>query len=180
VARAAQGKRVVHLATHGFFAGDACQSALIAQGGGDGEALGMNPMLLSGLALAGANDGGMGGGDGIWTAEEIANLSLAGTELVVLSACDTALGTIEAGEGVLGLRRAFSLSGAKTTVMSLWPVDDVATAWLMNSLYEALPGTPAPDALRQAQLALLEHNRAEFGEALPETWAAFIVSGGRW
>ncbi len=178
VAAAVQGKRVVHLATHGFFAGEGCRSALISNGG-DEAVLGMNPMLLSGLALAGANAGGAGGGDGVWTAEEIAGLSLAGTELVVLSACDTALGTVEAGEGVLGLRRAFTLTGAGTTVMSLWPVDDVATAQLMAGLYDALDGQPAAAALRQAQLDLLAANRAA-GEARPETWAAFIASGGRW
>ncbi len=178
VAEAVAGKRYVHLATHGFFAGEGCRSALAADSN-ERVVLGMNPMLLSGLALAGANDGGTGRGDGIWTAEEIAALPLAGAELVVLSACDTALGTIEAGEGVLGLRRAFTMSGARTTTMSLWPVDDQATAWLMAELYGGLEGSGPVEALRQAQLALLAHNRATAGEARPETWAAFIASGGK-
>ncbi len=180
VAQEAQGKRVVHLATHGFFAGESCRSAMVAEGGGGDAVLGMNPMLLSGLALAGANDGGEGGGDGVWTAEEIAGLSLEGTELVVLSACDTALGTIEAGEGVLGLRRAFTLTGAGTMVMSLWPVDDRSTALLMQTLYGGLAEHSAPEALRLAQLALLAQNRTQEGEARPETWAAFIASGADW
>ncbi|MEZ4320542.1 MAG: CHAT domain-containing tetratricopeptide repeat protein [Myxococcota bacterium] len=166
---------VVHLATHGFFATGECRAALERDEGQE-RAVGMNPMLLSGLALAGANRDPRA----IWTAEEIATLPLDGVDLVVLSACETGLGEIADGEGLLGLRRAFTLSGARATVMSLWPVDDAATGTLMKGFYEALLADPRRDeaaALRAAQRALLERNRAELGEARPETWAAFVVSG---
>ena len=98
-----------------------------------------NPLLLSGLALAGANRRAAAGpdeDDGILTAEEVASLNLQGTEWAVLSACDTGLGEIKAGEGVFGLRRAFQIAGARTVIMSLWSVDDRATRPWMRALYE--------------------------------------------
>lgn len=162
----------VHLATHGFFATGACRASL----GASEDVVGMNPLLLSGVALAGANDDSAA----IWTAEEISTLPLGGVDLVVLSACETGLGAIADGEGVQGLRRAFALSGNRATVMSLWPVDDAATQTLMGSFYQALLADPLRDeqaALRTAQRALLAHNLAELGEARPETWAAFVVAG---
>ncbi len=171
------GKRVVHLATHGFFAGGECSSSL-----DDG---GFNPMLLSGLALAGDPHQTPGAPeDGILTAEEIAGLDLRGTELVLLSACETALGdTSRSGEGVLGLQRGFAIAGAESVVMSLWSVPDAQTATLMKTLTSQLarrrPASPAT-ALREAQLALLHHNRDEYGLPLPHTWAAWVVSGSGW
>ena len=98
-------------------------------------------MLLSGLAFAGANrrlSAPIDQDDGILTAEEVAaSLDLQGVEWAVLSACDTGLGQIMAGEGVLGLRRAFQIAGARTVIMSLWSVDDSAPprTW-MRALYE--------------------------------------------
>lgn len=121
-----------------------------------------NPMLRSGLLLAGAETWINGGHppaeaeDGMLTAEDVMGLDLLATELVVLSACDSGLGEIHVGEGVFGLRRAFVLAGAKTLVMTLWKVSDVATAILMERLYDNLlrRRLPRDRALREAQLYL--------------------------
>jgi len=171
---AAPGTRLVHLATHGFFASGDCSDSV--------DAGGWNPMLRSGLVLAGANRerSPTDPQDGILTAEEIAGLDLRGTELVLLSACETALGdTSRSGEGVLGLQRGFSLAGAQAVVMSLWAVPDVETAALMQTLVSRVGKRrtlSAAGALRDAQLELLNDNRKQFGEPLPHTWAAWIVS----
>ena len=133
----------------------------------------MNPLLRSGLALAGANrDRGADGG--ILTALEASNLNLWGTELVTLSACDTGVGEVRNGEGVYGLRRAFFLAGAETLVMSLWPVSDYVTREMMTAYY-ARPqeGLGRGDALRQAQLAML----ARPDRRHPFYWASFIQAG---
>jgi CHAT domain-containing protein len=124
-----------------------------------------NPLVLSGLVLAGANLP-PGGDDvlahkdrGILTAEAVAGLDLAGLELVVLSACETGLGLVGGGEGVFGLQRAFHLAGAHNVIASLWKVDDRATAALMALFYDRLwgQGRPPLEALREAQLALYRH-----------------------
>jgi hypothetical protein len=131
-----------------------------------------NPLLRSGLALAAANRALVGGGpdageDGLLTAEEVAGLELSGTELVVLSACDTGLGEIRTGEGVFGLRRAFFMAGARTLVLSLWKVSDVATTILMERFYENLTarGLGRSAALREAQRALRDITIAELRAA---------------
>ncbi|MBT3223788.1 MAG: CHAT domain-containing protein, partial [Proteobacteria bacterium] len=137
-------------------------------------------MVLSGIVLAGANANSGGPDDGIWSAEEVASLDLRGTELVVLSACETGLGEVASSEGVMGLRRAFALSGTQSLVMSLWAVDDEATQQLMGSFYRSrLKGRKITTlaALRQAQLELLKSNRQRFGAGKPGTWAASISSG---
>jgi len=172
------GKRLIHLATHGYFAGASCGSSM------EDELVevvaGSNPLLLSGLALAGANaTTPLDRNDNVLTAEEIVTIDLRGTELVVLSACETGLGIIRSGEGVLGLRRAFAVAGAQTLVMSLWGVGDEATAALMDDFYRIhrrRKGASPAVALRAAQLARLASHRAELGEAQPQDWAAFIVS----
>jgi CHAT domain-containing protein len=169
--RDAPGKRLIHLATHGFFATGAVRSGL-------GEAGGMNPMLLSGVVLAGANVGGAGDGDdGILTAEEVVGLDLRGAELVVLSACETGLGEVADGEGVLGLRRAFALAGARSLVLSLWKVPDLETQRLMDAFYGALATESPADALRAAQLKLIGELRERGDAGHPFYWAAFVVSG---
>src|SRR5258705_13577131 len=97
-----------------------------------------NPLLRSGLALAGANLHDNSNDDGILTALEASGLNLWGTKLFVLSACDTGVGEVRTGEGVYGLRRAFALAGAESLLMSLWPASDYATRELMTNYYRNL------------------------------------------
>jgi CHAT domain-containing protein/tetratricopeptide (TPR) repeat protein len=136
-----------------------------------------NPLLRSGLALAGANAGLRGEAplhaeDGLLTAEDVTGLDLAGTELVVLSACETGLGGVRTGEGVFGLRRAFSLAGAKTLIISLWKVPDEPTRELMVNFYRRLlAGCGRAQALREAQLSM----NARYPD--PFYWGAFICQG---
>jgi CHAT domain-containing protein len=172
----AAGKRVLHLATHGFFLDSCGPAASVVSAGASGPM--DNPLLLSGLALVGANESKRSG-DGILTAEEIASLNLDGLEWVVLSACDTGLGEIHAGEGVFGLRRAFQLAGARTVIMSLWPVDDSSAGRWMQELYRArfLRGAPTSEAVRTATLSLLAHRRAAHLSTHPLYWAGFLAAG---
>jgi superkiller protein 3 len=137
-----------------------------------------NPLLRSGLALAGANAWLQGlrppsdAEDGLLTAEDVTGLDLPATELVVLSACETGLGQVKVGEGILGLRRAFVLAGARTLVMSLWKVPDDATRELMEDFYQRLKaGEGRAEALRHAQLTL----KAKYPD--PLCWGAFICQG---
>lgn len=174
----APGSRFVHLATHGFFATGEVRSALSGDDVGAERAVGFNPMLLSGVVLAGANQRRGGGEDGVLTAEEVLSLDLRGVELVTLSACETGLGEVTDGEGVLGLRRAFALAGARALALSLWKVPDAETGQLMAAFYEGLAtGAEPVAALRAAQLAQIEAMRAEGRAPHPLFWAAFLVSG---
>ena len=139
-------------------------------------------LLLSGLALAGANLRATtkpNEEDGILTAQEVASLDLSSVEWVVLSACDTGLGRMQAGEGVLGLRRAFQIAGAATVIMSLWEVEDRAARQWMNALYAArLKGhAGTADAVRQAGLTVLRERRAQARSTHPYYWAAFVAAG---
>ncbi|HLL77786.1 MAG TPA: CHAT domain-containing protein, partial [Pyrinomonadaceae bacterium] len=137
---------LLHIATHGFFLGDQGNAAGVAASRGLGladalarPARGENPLLRSGLALSGANARRGGGGeDGILTALEAAGLDLWGTRLVTLSACNTAVGEVQNGDGVYGLRRALVLAGSESQLMSLWPVSDYATRDLMVEYYRRL------------------------------------------
>ncbi|NLE03751.1 MAG: CHAT domain-containing protein [Crenarchaeota archaeon] len=173
--------RFLHFATHGFFLKnreenkhlnslDIAESFICSSIS--------NPMLRSGLALAGANTWAKGGQlpieaeDGILTAEDVSCLDLLDTELVVLSACETGLGETCNGEGVFGLRRAFNVAGAKRLVLSLWAVPDQATKELMVAFYEYfLSGLPCNVALHKAQLKLREVYPN------PCFWGAFILQG---
>jgi CHAT domain-containing protein len=180
----APGRRVLHVATHGFFLGEGCPS--IEGSPGSGGALpaivGENPLLLSGLALAGANRREAARAeeeDGVLTAEEIGALDLSGVEWAVLSGCDTGLGVLRSGEGVLGLRRAFQVAGARTLILSLSPVeDDSARAW-MRRLYEARfrEGLSTPEAVREASLSVLRSRRARGESTHPFYWAGFVAAG---
>ena len=186
--RQAAGRRVLHLATHAFFIGGDCAS-VTTTGAHDGRRAasppmqpGENPLLLSGLALAGANRRakvGMDEEDGVLTAEEIAALDLQGVEWAVLSACDTGVGEVQVGEGVLGLRRAFEVAGARTVIMSLWPVDDRATRSWMRALYDGrfARDLGTPEAVRAASLELLRDRRAKGLSTHPYYWAGFIAAG---
>jgi CHAT domain-containing protein/tetratricopeptide (TPR) repeat protein len=197
----------VHLATHGFFADAELRSAFQLNDTQERVAksavLIRNPLVLSGVVLAGANrqpqvnsDGVPVQDNGILTAEEVVELDLSHTELVVLSACETGLGEVAGGEGVFGLQRAFGMAGAHSTVASLWKVDDAATQKLMTRFYENLwqKKLPKLEALRQAQLSILydlpegsltrgaevvRANRADTStvRADPRLWAAWVLSG---
>lgn len=175
----ASGNRVLHLATHGFFLGGDCGSALSPA---DGDVSSENPLLLSGLVMAGANHRDAAGpdeDDGILTAEEIATLDLADTEWAVLSACDTGRGEIRDGEGVLGLQRAFRMAGARTIIMSLWPVEDESARGWMSALYSHhfVEGESTMDSAHNASLELLQERRALGLSTHPYYWAGFIASG---
>jgi CHAT domain-containing protein len=157
--------RFAHLATHGYFAPPQMKSALSrdVENGPHGlfgrEGItGWHPGLLSGLVLAGANRP-TPEDDGVLTALEIAEMGLSGVELAVLSACQTGLGQEAAGEGMMGLQRAFAVAGCKSVVSSLWSVHDAATAVLMGRFYHHLweKKLSKLEALRQAQLEVLRH-----------------------
>jgi CHAT domain-containing protein len=180
--------RILHLATHGFFLPDQPRAPGQDRLGLGFEPMGdmgrlagplpENPMLRSGLALAGANTWLKAGKppeeaeDGLLTAEDVSGLDLLATELVVLSACETGLGQVHVGEGVFGLRRAFVLAGAKTLVMSLWKVPDEPTRELMEDFYRRiLAGQGRADALRAAQLTM----KMKYPD--PYYWGAFICQG---
>ena len=136
-----------------------------------------NPLRRTGLAFAGANITWKGGevpegvDDGILTAYEVSNMDLRNTELVVLSACQTGLGDIKAGEGVFGLQRAFKLAGAKTIIMSLWNVSDKATSELMSKFFQYwIQGEPRLNAFNRAVKELRNDYPYE-----PDKWAAFVL-----
>jgi hypothetical protein len=132
-----------------------------------------DPLLRSGIALAGANLARQRDA-GILTALEASTLNLWGTKLVTLSACDTGIGAVRNGEGVYGLRRAFFLAGAQTLVMSLWPVSDYVTRTVMTDYYGGLArGLGREAALRRVQLAMLSDPQRRH----PFYWAAFIQAG---
>ncbi|WP_437586062.1 tetratricopeptide repeat protein [Sorangium sp. So ce1000] len=179
--KALDGPSIVHMATHGFFlaqprAGlhvpDEARPFVTLLQPGALPPLPENPLLRSGLALAGANLRRSGSEDGVLTALEVAGLNLWGTKLVVLSACDTGIGTLSRGEGVYGLRRALVLAGADSQIMSLWKVADKETQALMTAYYGRLSaGEGRSDALREVQLAMARKRLH------PYYWAAFIAGG---
>jgi CHAT domain-containing protein/tetratricopeptide (TPR) repeat protein len=188
VKRRAQGARVLHIATHGFFVGGQCavtsaRSADTRLQDPEGEAaVAENPLLMAGFALTGANRRHVvrpDEEDGILTAEEIASLQLSGVEWAVLSACDTGVGEVRAGEGVFGLRRAFHVAGARTVIMSLWPVEDEDALRWMASMYERRfhRGASAMEAMRDSSLEQLRRRRRAGLSTHPFYWAAFIAAG---
>jgi CHAT domain-containing protein len=180
-----QAPRILHIATHGFFLTNVERPDPNSRGLGlraFGDSLAPlpgftieNPLLRSGLALAGFNPRRSGGEDGVFTALEASQLNLFGTQLVVLSACDTGLGQVANGEGVYGLRRAFAIAGAESQLLSLWQVDDFGTQSLMARYYENLTaGMGRSEALRQVQLEMIA---ADDTYSHPYYWAAFILAG---
>lgn len=175
----AQGPYLLHVATHGFFARaepfpqseELVRHAKLAGVLPPATLQFGDPLDIAGLALAGANVDAAA----ILTAREVAGLDLWGTQLVVLSACETGLGNLAAGEGVMGLRRAIAMAGAAAHVVSLWSVDDAATRALMNQFYAELRREHAgrAEALARAKRTLLAS--AEY--AHPWFWAAFVGAG---
>lgn len=177
--------RVLHVATHGFFLAPDEQlrkRLLKAQRSADIQIPppGDDPLLRAGLAFAGVNANAPYLGeidtsnDGVLTALEVLSLDLSGTQLAVLSACETGLGAIHEGEGVYGLRRAFQEAGVKEVVTSLWEVSDAGTQALMTAMYKRLlEGQTPREALRGAQMEL----KADPRWGYPYIWAAFMIVG---
>jgi CHAT domain-containing protein len=192
---------ILHLATHGFFNNENL-SAITSKPLTFGEMMSeqindltnmANPkqpakkpttskrsraLTHSGLALAGANRADLesGNANGLLTGLEVTGMQLSGTDLVVLSACDTGFSEFMSGEGVFGLRRAFAIAGARNLVMSLWPVNDECTTEQMGMFYRNLQRMPPAEALRQAQLQTMEK---DVRGILPVIWAPFIIQGGQ-
>jgi CHAT domain-containing protein len=211
--------RYAHLATHGFFAApemrslwqfDIREEGLFGshrdRNGRRTTVSRRNPLLLSGIFVAGANLpperdalGLTTGEDGVLTAEELASLNLCNTELITLSACETGLGDVAAGEGVFGLQRALHQAGVRSVIASLWKVDDRATQALMSEFYHHLwhQKLGKLESLRQAQLSMLRNydstsgtirglgtasvpvpiRQARIERLSPYYWAAFQLSG---
>ena len=198
--KAVVSPRVLHLATHGFFLTDQefkrtnAGPGLLAAGAGtvfgsqknirtrwnaslpenDWE----NPMVRCGIALAGANHAAhitnAVAEDGLLTGLEASLLNLQGTELVILSACESGAGEVKIGEGVMSLRRAFRIAGAETVLASHWKVSDQATRRLMSEFMRRWrAGEPRAKAWREAQLALLRSEKF----SNPYFWAAFTLTG---
>jgi len=161
--------KVLHIATHGYFSAEVLRASV------------SNDLFNSGLMLAGASNALYykrnqitfpGKEDGILTAYEAMNLNLDHTELVILSACETGLGTVKNGEGVYGLQRAFKVAGAQTIILSLWRVDDRTTQKLLYYFYQGwLKHQDKQKAFKDAQIKL----REEY--LYPYYWAAFIMVG---
>jgi CHAT domain-containing protein len=173
-----QSPELLHIATHGFFLEDekAIRETGFMQMMNHQKSTYINPLLRSGLLLAGANRAWKNEEvipdieDGILTAEEIAHLNLSKTKLVVLSACETGLGEVQNSEGVFGLQRAFKLAGVETLVMSLWKVDDAATSEFMILFYKNLmAGKTKIESFKTAQQAI----RTEYKN--PYYWAGFVM-----
>ena len=183
---------LIHIATHGFFLDDegSIKSNRFVQGIIDNQNsknllaqriptfqnFPLNPMLRSYLLFAGSNRAWYEGDilpdmeDGVLTADEIAQLDLSKTKLVVLSACETGLGEVKSSEGVFGLQRAFKFAGVKTIVMSLWKVPDEATKELMINFYKnLLSGFPMQESLQKAQKTVRDKY------ANPYYWAGFVI-----
>ena len=169
------GKRIVHIATHGFYQDpvetkENTRSAFI-----------QNPLLLSGILFAGCNKQNRGMGhdvldNGVLSALEIASLNLDGVELVVLSACNTGLGEIHAGEGIRGLRRAFQIAGADLVMSTLWYIPDESIPEMMTQAYSTRLDN-FHDALRASQIRMIESEREGSAGFKPYLWGAFVIYG---
>ena len=160
---------ILHFATHGFFLPDPPNT-------NPDTPIRQNPLSQSALVLANFNQRQSCGDDpncnGVLTAQNVTTIDLRGTKLVFLSACETGLGKVTNGEGVYGLRRAFTLAGAESQVMSLWKVNDQTSRELVESYYKNLKSNQGrSQALKTIQLDLLK----KYG--YPYYWAAFIPSG---
>ena len=169
-----QPPRILHLSTHGFYLNDPELSSWSEEA----------PLLLSGLALCGANNGLKGmvdeyGDDGLLYSMEVLGLNLQGTLLVSLSACDTGKGVIDYSEGVYGLVRAFRTAGARSVLMTLRPVGDRSSEDFMEAFYERWLGSPdsigPAEALHQTRLYFIGHPNERYRE--PEIWSPYVMVG---
>lgn len=174
-----KGPALIHIATHGYFLADADLKGNDAMGVSADNAKN-NPLLRSGLILSGVQAPGrdksitdlQSNDNGVLTAYEAMNLSLEGTDLIILSACETGLGDVRAGEGVYGLQRAFLVAGANALIMSLWKVDDEATQLLMTNFYTNWSKTGNKQkSFKQAQQQLMTKYKD------PYYWGAFVMMG---
>lgn len=180
---------ILHVATHGFFLEDARTSSSTRGVGSTGELadggrgeMPSDPLLRSGLVMARAHPQSTSTDkveatrhrleESLVTALELAGMNLWGTQLVVLSACDTGQGDVKIGQGVYGLRRAFAVAGAETLVTSLWKVDDTTTRELMDNYYRGLQKGQGRAAAMQAAMRGVRARRPH-----PYDWAPFIVVG---
>lgn len=180
-----KGKRIIHLATHGFYYNKPQNESIdyFQKAMGINCTLEDRPLTRSGLFMAGAqnsyNNGDIPQGvdDGVLTAQEISEIDLRGLDLVALSACQTAKGDI-LGDGVFGLQRGFKKAGAKSILMSLWKVDDEATCLLMTEFYSKWIGLGKTkhDALEEAKKSIRSHKEKGWDD--PKYWAAFILLDG--
>jgi tetratricopeptide (TPR) repeat protein len=168
--------RIIHLATHGYFLPD--PKSTDKKSIGSAFRLSEHPLIRSGLILAGGNQAWMTGQsdalgqeDGILTAYEISRLNLTGTELVVLSACETGLGDIQGNEGVYGLQRAFKIAGVRYVIMSLWQVPDQQSSIFMTTFYQRWleQGINIPEAFRQTQAEMRKKGWSH------HQWAGFVL-----
>jgi CHAT domain-containing protein/tetratricopeptide (TPR) repeat protein len=178
---AVPGATIVHFATHGFSLDETCTEQTAVRG----VALTRNPSqasdtMVSGLAFANATLNGSADTPGILSSQHLMFLDLSQASWVVLSACDSGLGPIKRGEGVFGMRRALRLAGATTVIMSLWEIEDAATAQLMLGMYRERfeQHSSVPHALAQAARDFLRERRAQGLSDSPYYWAAFIAEGG--
>lgn len=176
-----QSPSILHIATHGFFLPDVPIVPLSPIATFTDSPIPQpieNPLLRSGLALAGFNLRQSGSEDGVFTALEATGLNLRGTRLVALSACETGLGNVANGEGVYGLRRAFVIAGAESLLMSLWKVSDDGTQALMTQYYQQLleQNVGRSEALQNVQLRMLRDTRNSLYRH-PYYWSAFLLSG---
>jgi CHAT domain-containing protein len=172
--KAVNNPRILHIATHGFF------NANVKEGKEE------NPLLRSGLLLAGASQTLTGkeqvtveslsskdqAEDGVLTAYEVMNLNLDQTDLVVLSACETGLGEVSNGEGVYGLQRAFIVAGAKSLIISLWKVSDLATSKLMTAFYKSYLKTGEK---RKSFIKAQKQVKKKYKH--PYFWGGFVMIG---
>lgn len=181
-----QSPHVVVVSTHGFsLAARSSQSnsgeTRSASASGFDLQSSQNPLLQCGLMLTGANRNLAVDAlkdDGVLTGMEIASTNLQGTQLAVLSACETGLGRLDATSGVVGLRRAFRIAGARSVLASLWSVPDLDTAVLMQDFFENLSmSRDTVAALQAAQQKRIKFYRSRFGVAHPWRWAAFTLTG---
>ena len=173
---------ILHIATHGyvFWEYNFTDSAYAKNALAKSYQYSRNPMVRSGLVLAGGNWAWAGsdtlskfGGhqNGILTALEVSQLNLRKTKLVVLSACETGLGKIEGSEGVIGIKRGFKLAGVEQIIVSLWPVEDEQTMELMTQFYKNLGNTyKTVSSFENAQ----KYMRNKYPDD-PKKWAGFVL-----